>query len=191
MVGIDLAGVPHRPSGICVLRGLRAKTCVVYSNQEIINLTENISPHLVTVDAPLSLPPGRRCIKERNDSHFRLCDEQLKKRGIPFFPITLGPMRKLTQRGIRIRKILERRGHRVLEIYPGGAQDIWALPRAKRDLSGLKKGLVRLGIKGLEEGTGEHEMDAVTGALVGRLYLQGKAQVFGDFSSGAIIMPSS
>ena len=33
------------------------------------------------------------------------------------------------------------------------------------------------------------ELDAVTGALVGRMYLKGKAEVLGDFKTGAIIVP--
>jgi len=33
------------------------------------------------------------------------------------------------------------------------------------------------------------ELDAVTGALVGRLYLKGKAEVLGSFSEGAIVVP--
>jgi hypothetical protein len=32
-------------------------------------------------------------------------------------------------------------------------------------------------------------LDAATGALVGWLYLAGQAEVLGDFSLGAIIMP--
>ncbi|MDI6779610.1 MAG: hypothetical protein QME25_05385 [Bacteroidota bacterium] len=33
------------------------------------------------------------------------------------------------------------------------------------------------------------ELDAVTGALVGRLFLQDKAEVLGNFKEGAIIVP--
>lgn len=33
------------------------------------------------------------------------------------------------------------------------------------------------------------ELDAVTGALVGRLFLQNKAEVLGNFKEGAIITP--
>jgi predicted RNase H-like nuclease len=52
-------------------------------------------------------------------------------------------------------------------------------------------GLGRLGIRGLREDCSDHELDAATAALVGRLYLQGKAEIYGDFSSGAIVMPRS
>jgi hypothetical protein len=74
-------------------------------------------------------------------------------------------------------------------MYPGGAQDIWGIPRAKRNAAELKRGLGRLGMRGLGRGISEHELDAATGALVGRLFLLGKAGYYGDFETGAILMP--
>ncbi len=144
----------------------------------------------MAIDAPLTLPPGRKSIEERTDSHYRPCDRELRRRKIPFFPITLGPMRVLTQRGILLREVLEDEGFRVVEIYPGGAQDIWDIPRAKRSLSGLRDGLRNLGILNLKKTCTDHELDAASGALVGLQFLKGKAEVYGDFESGAIIMPS-
>jgi len=189
VAGVDLAGVPHRPTGMCLLEGLKAKTTLIYSDEDILNCIQKEKPDLVAIDAPLTLPPGRKSIDERTDSHYRPCDEELRRRKIPFFPITLGPMRVLTQRGIKLREILEKEEFRVVEIYPGGAQDIWNIPRARRSLPGLRKGLRRLGIVGLKRQCTDHELDAASGALVGRLFLQGKAEVYGDFKSGAIIMP--
>jgi hypothetical protein len=46
----------------------------------------------------LCLPPGRKSIEERTSVYLRESDRQLLKRGIKLFPITLGPMRKLTVR---------------------------------------------------------------------------------------------
>lgn len=189
IAGIDLAGVPHRPSGGCLLEGLKAETTLLYSDEEILDWVRKEKPDLIAIDAPLTLPPGRKSIDERNDSHYRPCDIELRRRKIPFFPITLGPMRALTKRGIKLRKILEEEGFRAVEIYPGGAQDIWNIPRAKRSLSGLRDGLRRLGITGLKKECTDHELDAASGALVGQLFLQEKAEVYGNFESGAIIMP--
>lgn len=189
VAGVDLAGVPKRPSGWSLLEGLKAETQLLYSDEEILDEVRNAKPDLVAIDAPLTLPPGRKSIEEKNDSHFRPCDEELKRRKIPFFPITLGPMRGLTERGIRLRKSLEKEGFRVVEIYPGGAQDIWHIPRARHDLSGLRDGLRKQGITGLKKTCSDHELDATTGALVGLLFLRGQAEVYGDFESGAIIMP--
>ncbi len=189
VAGIDLAGVPHRPSGWCLLKGLKAKTALLYSDEEILSQVKKEKPALVAIDAPLTLPPGRKSIHERTGSHFRPCDQELSRRKIRFFPVTLGPMRGLTERGIKLRRVLEREGFQVVEVYPGGAQDIWKIPRVKHNLAGLRRGLRRLGISGLRKDCTGHELDAATGALVGLLHLQGKAEVYGDFTHGGIIMP--
>jgi len=191
VVGVDLAGIPRRPTGICILNGFLARTSLLYSDEDIIGCIQQERPALVTVDAPLTLPPGRKSIQERNQQHFRPCDMELRRRHIPFFPITLGPMRKLTERGIKLRSLLEERGMDVMEAYPGGAQDVLGLPRVKHNLAGLKKGLRKLGITGLRKDISDHELDAVTAAYTGLLYLDGKAEVYGDFETGAIVMPSS
>jgi hypothetical protein len=189
VAGVDLAGVPRRPTGVCLLRGHSASTALLFEDREILDFVRKAKPDLVAIDAPLNLPPGRRSIEDRNGVHYRPCDLELRAHGIPFFPITLGPMRALTVRGIRLRRRLEKEGFRVAEIYPGGAQDVWGIPRARRDLESLKAGLVRLGVKGLRCGISDHELDAATGALVGLHFLKSKARVFGEFRSGAILMP--
>jgi hypothetical protein len=56
-------------------------------------------------------------------------------------------------------------------------------------MEGLRTGLQRLGIEGLEKDISGHELDAASGALVGLLFLQGRAEVLGNFSEGAILMP--
>jgi predicted nuclease with RNAse H fold len=190
VVGIDLAGVPGRPTGACTLKDYNVSTLILYTDEAILNYVEKAKPDLVAIDAPLTLPPGRKSINERGKHHFRPCDEELRRRKIPFFPITLGPMRSLTERGIKLRQRLERAGFRVVEVYPGGAQDIWGISRAKHSLNDLRLGLRRLGIRGLKRKISAHELDAVSGALTGLLFLQGKGEVYGNFSQGAIIMPA-
>jgi predicted nuclease with RNAse H fold len=191
VLGIDLAGVPHRPTGLCLLTGTKTHTSVRFLDEEILDRASRDSPHLVAIDAPLTLPPGRKSIHDRNGSHFRECDLELRRRKIRFFPITLGPMRVLTERGMNLSRSLEKMGLRTIEIYPGGAQDIWEIPRAKKDLAGLRRGLIRSGLEGLKEDITADELDAATGALVGLLFLQNRAEVYGNFSDGAIIMPRS
>jgi predicted nuclease with RNAse H fold len=174
---------------MCLLCGLKAKTFLSYTDDDILEYADKENPNLIAIDAPLNLPPGRKSIEDRNGEHYRICDLELRKRRIPFFPITLGPMRVLTVRGIELRGKLESRGYRVVEMYPGGAQDLWKIPRARRDLQGLRKGLRHLGIKGLKKDISDHELDAATGALVGLHFLQDKAEVYGNFTDGAILMP--
>jgi predicted nuclease with RNAse H fold len=144
---------------------------------------------LIAIDAPLNLPPGRKSIEDKNGEHFRPCDRELLRRGIRFFPITLGPMRLLTERGIRLKRALTTRGYSVVEVYPGAAQDIWKIGRKQDGLSRLRKGLQRLGVKGLRKEMSGDELDAATAALVGQWFLRGKAEVLGNFKRGAIIIP--
>lgn len=187
VAGVDLAGSPRRPTGICVLRGLKARTHIVFSDEEIMDLVFQTRPDIVPIDAPLTLPDGRRTIHDRSGAHFRECDLALRKRGIRFFPITLGPMRMLTERGMALGKKMAAAGCRVVECYPGAAQDVWGIPRQRRDLAGLADGLRRLGVKGLRQGMTGDELDAVSAALVGRCFLLGKGEILGG--DEGIVMP--
>jgi predicted nuclease with RNAse H fold len=190
VVGIDLAGSPRRNTGICTLAKDRITLCtILHTDEEILNYVEQAQPALAAIDAPLNLPPGRKSIEDKNGEHFRPCDRELLRRRIPFFPITLGPMRVLTVRGIRLKKTLTSRGYTVIEVYPGAAQDIWNIGRKQDGLSALCKGLQKLGLKGLDRKMSGDELDAITAALVGELFLRGKAEVLGDARHGAIIIP--
>ncbi len=190
VVGIDLAGSPKRNTGVCLLRGNRVlKYATLFDDREIVAFVQHNRPRIVAIDAPLNLPPGRKTLDDRNGEHFRPCDRELLRRGIRFFPITLGPMRSLTQRGILLKRKFNRMKFRVIEIYPGAAQDIWQIPRKQFGLWRLRRGLERLGIRGLEHTMNGDELDAVSGAIVGKMYLQGKAEVLGNFRQGAIVIP--
>jgi len=167
VVGLDLAGVESRPTGLCILKGLIAETFLVHTNEEIVRKTEETKPKIIAIDAPLSLPAGRKSIEQRTKVHLRECDKELLKKGIKFFPVTIGPMRKLTSRGITLRRILESKHFKVIEVYPGGAQDILKIPRKQRGLRRLREGLEKHGIKGLNDKMTDHELDAATCALVG------------------------
>jgi uncharacterized protein len=190
VVGIDLAGSPKRNTGICILKGKRITSfATLFEDKQIVNYVKQSRPDVIAIDAPLNLPPGRKTIEDRNGEHFRPCDRELQRRGIRFFPITLGPMRSLTKRGILLKKKFNRLGFKVIEIYPGAAQDVWQIPRKQFGLTRLRHGIERLGFEGLERGMNGDELDAVSGAIVGQLFLRGKAEVLGNFRQGAIIIP--
>ncbi len=192
-VGIDLAGSNQRPTGFCLLEGREARVSVLYTDEEIL---EEIGSQVkaVAIDAPLSLPKGRCCLEDNcacvGKAHFRACDLELRKMKIKFFPITLGPMRKLTSRGLALKEKLQKRGLLVFETYPGAAQDIWGIPRQKNP-KGLQEGLKRFGIKGnwLESQVTTHELDALTCVIVARDYIKGKAMAIGDPEEGLMILP--
>ncbi|MDH5574577.1 MAG: DUF429 domain-containing protein [Nitrospirota bacterium] len=180
IVGVDLAGSPHRPTGVCLLKGMHAKTRIAFTNEEILGTIREAKPDLVPMDAPLSLPPGRITIHDRSGDHLRECDRELQRRKIRFFPITLGPMRMLTERGLALKAQIEKMGYRTVECYPGAAQDIWGIPRQKQDLKGLLEGLKKLGVKELTTKMTSDELDAVSAALTGRFSLLGKGEMLGD-----------
>ena len=188
IVGLDLAGVEIRPTGFCMLTDMKAETSLMYTDREILGKIKVSRPAVVAIDAPLSLPPGRKSLEERTSVHLRECDRELLKRGIKFFPVTLGPMRKLTERGINLRRTLGAEGFIAIEAYPGGAQDVLGIPRKQKGLDKLKAGLESLGIKGLKSQISDHELDAVTCAYVGKLFLEGKAVTYGAPNEG-IVMP--
>lgn len=187
VVGIDLAGSPKRPTGICALCDLKAETHIVFSDDDILDFVKEARPALVPIDAPLSLPKGRHTVHDRSGEHLRECDRELLRRGIRFFPITLGPMRMLTERGLALKKRLIKMGYQAVESYPGAAQDLWGIPRQHKDRLGLLKGLRKLGLRGLRKSATSDELDAATAALVGRWSLLGQGLMLGG--KAGILIP--
>jgi predicted nuclease with RNAse H fold len=193
ILGLDLAGSPRRPTGFCVLSGGRVHVGHLYGDEGILATVATAAPQLIAIDAPLALPAGRCCLRDTcacaRTTHFRVSDYELRRLGIRFFPITLGPMRQLTQRGMQLKVVLEARGIPVIETYPGAAQDIWGIPR-QRDVPGLRRGLSRFRLHGLDRRErSPHVLDAVTCALVGKLYLDGGAWSIGSPDEALMILP--
>jgi predicted nuclease with RNAse H fold len=193
VVGIDLAGSEKRPTGMCFLEGNQARVSVVHTDDEILKaIGEDV--RAVAIDAPLSLPKGRCCLRDEcqcaGRAHFRICDLELRRMKIKFFPITLGPMRQLTIRGLALKEKLEKVGLRVFETYPGAVQDLWGIPRQK-DPQGLKQGLKRFKLKGnwLSPGVTKDELDALTCAIIAREDLVGNTIAIGDPEEGLMVLP--
>lgn len=191
-MGLDLAGSARRDTGCCVLAGLReARVSVLHSDEEILTAVFTSRPALVLIDAPLSLPRGRATIEDRTGPHFRECDRELRRLGIRFFPLTLGPMRMLTERGMRLASTVRARGYRVEEGYPGGSQDLLGIARKQAGAEALQKALRRLGLRGdlTRRSLTHDELDAATLAWVARRFLEGKAHTIGDPSEGVMVLP--
>ena len=193
VVGIDLAGSEKRNTGFCQMEGNRAEVSVLHTDEEILQaLGQGVK--VAAIDAPLSLPRGRCCLRDDcpcvGKAHFRVCDLELRAMKIKFFPITLGPMRQLTLRGLGLKVKLERRGVQVFETYPGAAQDLWGIPRQK-DPEGLKRGLERFKVKGNWQNpeVTRDELDALTCALVARDFLRGDTMTLGDPQEGVMVLP--
>jgi len=191
-IGIDLAGSDRRPTGFCRLSGARAETSILLSDDELRHQLEQMPPTFVGIDAPIFLPAGRCCLRNDctcpRDIHFRQCDLELRKRNIRFFPMTLGPMRQLTMRGMRLAEEFRGMGHNVLETYPGAAQDSWKIPRQK-DVAGLRRGLRKL-VHFKARGISCHELDAITCALLARMHDEGRTELIGDPEEGFMVLPA-
>lgn len=193
VVGIDLAGSEQRNTGYCVMDArMCCSTKILHTDEEILESTRRAAPSVVSIDAPLFLPKGRKSIEDRGPPHFRECDKALLKMHIRFFPISLGPMRMLTARGMNLRARLEAEGLEVIESFPGAVQDLLGMPRKQAGLLLLAKALRDYGI-GLGKPAGDlngDELDAVSSALVGLLYKEGKYRAIGDPSEGLMILPA-
>ncbi len=192
-VGLDLAAAEHRPTGFCKLKGRHAQTRVLHSDKEILEQVLNSQPTIVAIDAPLSLPRGRCCLEDdctcRGNGHLRQCDRAVRRLGIPIFALSLGPMRTLTKRGMKIRDWLEKEKISVIETYPGGTQDLLGIPRQK-DTTGLRKGLLRIGLDGdiKRRKVSCHELDAITCALVAQEHGAGRSLILGDPDEGLMVL---
>jgi uncharacterized protein len=169
------------------------ETRVLHDDDEILREVRAVRPSIVSIDAPLSLPRGRPSLEVRGPPHLRECDRELLRRHIPFFPVTLGPMRMLTARGLRLKTTLEIDNLHAVESYPGAAQDIVGLPRKGAGVECLRRALRDRGFFGSIErrATSHDELDAVVCAWVGRLFVEGRAEVIGAPDEGLMALPRS
>lgn len=192
IVGLDLAGSETRRTGFCSMdQSLSCRTKVLYTDEEVVRETMSERPDVVSIDAPLFLPKGRESLDVRGPPHLRACDRELLRMKIRFFPISLGPMRMLTKRGMSLRGVFEGSGLRVIESFPGAIQDILGMPRKQEGLERLRAAIIRYGASGevdRSDLTGD-ELDAITCALVGKLLLEGDYLAIGDPEEGLMILP--
>lgn len=172
VVGIDLTGSEKRPSGMATLYdGGRVMTARCKTDKEIIGYVLTAQPTLVSIDSPLSLPEDPTKI-------YRDCELELKRRGIGVYWCLLPSMEKLTRRGIALAQSLREQGFSVIESYPGAAQDILGIPRKSKGIQLLAEALAGYGIKG-NLAVSHDELDAITSAIVGQLYLSGEYEALG------------
>ncbi len=194
-VGIDLTGSENKASGICILEEGKAYLKTARTDEEIISAAIAAKPTIISIDSPLSLPRGRCCTSDscecRKYGILRECERILMKRGVPVYPCLIKSMQKLTARGIRLSRIFREKGFKVIESYPGAAQDILRFPRKRVDLEELKIDLMNMGIELCpgEEPIIHDEIDALTSALVGYFYLIGMYEAIGNDEEGYLIIP--
>lgn len=194
VVGIDLTGSERRATGWALMVGQEASTQCLRTDDELLRATLEAKPDLVSIDSPLSFPEGVvDPDKVGNSPIYRKCELALKRMGISVFWCLLPTMKGLTTRGMKLAKQLREAGLKVIESYPGAAQDLLGIPRKGASLEELKWGLHRAGIAGpfLTAKVIHDEVDAITSALVGVFYLADEYIALGTPAEDYLIVPRS
>jgi len=182
IIGMDLAGKPPNPTGICFLDSDKIECFTVFDDSQIFNFIFNSNPSLIVIDAPLSLPEGRCCLSNecncsKMGGHFRKAEVEMRKYGRTL-PLTFRGMRMLTERGIGIANELKKR-FEVIESHPRTIQKILEI----YDFEAVFKNF------NLPPNISEHELDAVLLVIAGIYYLNDNFMEFGDKEEGTIILP--
>lgn len=196
VVGIDLTGSEARASGWCLLAGKNAETRSIFTDDEIVQGTIATKPQLISIDSPLSLPPGRKTVFDDDPGReeygiVRPCERILKKRGVNVYPALIPSMQRLTARGIRLAQKFRSLGYPVIESYPGAAQDIMNIPRKHAGLAFLEEGLSAFGVMGdfTNIKVSHDELDAITSAVVGVFFWAGRFEGLGEGGEEALVIP--
>ena len=198
-VGIDLAGLPHRDTGVAILRDGRLELLTTaHTDAEIMALAAQAGRNgTVAVNAPLSLPSGRCCLEDdcpcRHDpgTRSRTIERELLRQRIPI--LATGLIKTLGQRGLRLAATLRQAGWAPLEVYPYATLRLLDLPTAgKRSQLGRRRihNALQTLVPGLDhpEAT-EHQLDAVVCALTAQLWRQGRTRTVGDPAEGLMVIP--
>jgi uncharacterized protein YprB with RNaseH-like and TPR domain/predicted nuclease with RNAse H fold len=196
IVGIDLTGSERRATGWALLDGSKAATKSIITDDDLIRETLAAKPDIVSIDSPLSVPDGWNRAQNQlvaGSPIYRKCELALKRMGISVFWCLLPTMKSLTMRGMRLTDEFRKHGLKVIESYPGAAQDILGIPRKGSSLAELKWGLNRAGINGpyLQDRVTHDEVDAITSALVGLFYLADDYIALGTPTEDYLIVPRS
>lgn len=181
VIGIDLAAKPENPTGLAVWKGKVMRTCLVYTDQEILESITCNKPTLTAIDAPLNLP--RKGILRR-------AEKEMIKRGYKIFPPKLPAMEKLTIRAIKLNTLIAEKGYKTIEVHPTSTRKALNMPT--KDWTRIQLILNSMGLgKDLKTRIqSSHEIDAVIAALTARLYLQDRTKSVGNETGGYIIVPN-
>jgi len=179
VVGIDLAGSDKNDTGFCLLisdgKEKKVKTALLKKDEDILLQCEIIKPDLIAIDAPLSFA---------RNGYSRLAEEELKEYGA--LPQSLRGMQALVERGVRIGNMLKNH-YRVIEIYNNASAKILGF-HEKKDIE-MQKKLARMVDGELKDRImTRDELDSITSALTGFLYLQKRTIEVGD-DEGKVVIP--
>lgn len=198
-IGIDLAGVEHRETGVAVLSGgwLTFLTSAG-GDAEILALVGRCGPGAtVAINAPLTRPRGRCCLDDdcpcRHDpgTRSRQLERDLLHMGVPILATAL--IKVLARRGARLAGALRGVGSAPLEVYPFATLRLLGLPtKGKRTRHGRRR--IHDALQPLVPGldypeASEHQLDAVVCAYTAHLWRQGQTRTVGAADEGVMVIP--
>ncbi len=198
-VGIDLAGVPHRETGVAILRdGALDFLAAVSGDDEIMAVVAHAgAAAIVAINAPLTLPRGRCCLDDecpcRHDpgTRSRELERELLRMKVPILATAL--IKVLARRGFRLAATLRAVGYAPLEVYPFATLRLLGLPTTgKRTQLGRRRihNALQPLIPGLDHPeASEHQLDAVVCALTAQLWRQGRTRTVGVADEGRMVIP--
>ncbi|HEY2158637.1 MAG TPA: DUF429 domain-containing protein [Isosphaeraceae bacterium] len=198
-VGIDLAGVPHRETGVAILRNGRLELLTSAGpDDEILALAMQAGRWgTVAINAPLTRPLGRCCLDDdcrcRHDpgTRSRQLERELGRMGVPTLATAL--LKVLARRGERIATALAGLGYEPLEVYPFATLRLLGLPsHGKKTPEGRRR--IHRALKPLVPGlrhprASEHQLDAVVCALTALLWRLGRTRTVGVPEEGLMTIP--
>ena len=177
-VGLDLAGLETNETGFAYIEGRYALVRTVHKDNEILELVEYYRPDVVAVDAPLTMPIR---------GYERTIERKLRKMGFRVLPPLLGGMKRLTERGVRLKELLESRGFETIEVHPRTSRILLGFDEGQASLLGFLKSY---GIHCERENLSVHEADSLIAAFVGVLYITGLTRNVGG-DDGYIVIPGT
>ncbi|NQT47866.1 MAG: DUF429 domain-containing protein [Chloroflexi bacterium] len=204
-LGIDPTSSPGRASA-CV--GLDEDLNLAFAgslhlDSDLIALAMSEWPGLIAIDAPLTLPTGLCCLEESchcqpERGSGRECERDLAKLGIPcYFTGKRSIIKNMTYRGVMLRKALEGRGFRVIEVYPYASKvRLWGKhipPKGKReglDFLQANLGEIMPSVAPYLAGFNHDLCDAAVAAYTAYLHASGKTEVLGSRNEGVICIPN-
>lgn len=199
-MGIDLAGVEYRETGVAILRGGHLELLTSAADDaEIIAFASTAGRWgTVAINAPLTRPLGRCCLDDdcrcRTDpgTRSRQLERELAHMGIPTLATAL--LKVLARRGARIAAALSELGYQPLEVYPFATLRLLGLPwQAKKTPAGRRR--IHRALKPLVPGlnhprASEHQLDSVVCALTALLWRQGRTRTVGLPEEGLMVIPN-
>ncbi len=205
-IGIDLTASERKRTAYAGLGAGLDLCCLGFltSDAGIIDAIIENNPHIVAIDAPLSLPWGMDCLEEGcpcqslSPQKGRACERELAKLGIScYFTTKKSFIKRMVHRGIALKRELSRRGYEVIEVYPYASKvRLFGKPippkTRARGRAFLRKRLANLvpDVAPYIPKLNHDLCDALIGAHTAYLHGRSETEAVGDPREGLIWIPS-